>query len=201
MRDTIHKKPGRSGGLFGATLGAAAAGATLVVMFWMPAEYGIDPTGGGGVLGLTNMGEAKQRLEAEQNMGTDPMLAEVLARLDRIEALLAADQPPVEVVDGWRDSFSYALAPGQGFEVKLTMEAGQVAGFEWQADGAVYVDMHGDSASQEHSYAIQDSSLADDGTLTAAFTGSHGWYWRNRTDQTVTVALQTRGDYGRMLHP
>ena len=112
-----------------------------------------------------------------------------------------ADQPPVEVVDGWRDSFSYALAPGQGFEVKLTMEAGQVAGFEWQADGAVYVDMHGDSASQEHSYAIQDSSLADDGTLTAAFTGSHGWYWRNRTDQTVTVALQTRGDYGRMLHP
>ncbi|MBF3109459.1 transmembrane anchor protein, partial [Pseudomonas aeruginosa] len=25
--------------------------------------------------------------------------------------------------------------------------------------------------------------------------GKHGWFWRNRTDKSVTVTLRTQGDY------
>ena len=33
------------------------------------------------------------------------------------------------------------------------------------------------------------------GELVAAFTGNHGWFWRNRTDAPVTVTLRTGGEY------
>lgn len=53
------------GGLVRATLGSAAAAGAILVLFWLPAEYGIDATGLGRVTGLTHMGEIKQQLYAE----------------------------------------------------------------------------------------------------------------------------------------
>jgi hypothetical protein len=35
----------------------------------------------------------------------------------------------------------------------------------------------------------------DEGELIAAFTGNHGWYWRNRGEANVTVLLRTGGAY------
>jgi len=32
------------------------------------------------------------------------------------------------------------------------------------------------------------------GGRTAAFTGNHGWFWRNRTAAPVTFTLRTGGD-------
>lgn len=54
-----------SGGLIRSTLLAAAGGDAILTLFWLPAEYGIDPTGVGGMLGLTEMGDIKQQLSAE----------------------------------------------------------------------------------------------------------------------------------------
>ena len=34
-----------------------------------------------------------------------------------------------------------------------------------------------------------------EGVLTAAFDGMHGWFWRNRTDQVVTITLRVEGDF------
>ncbi|MCQ4051749.1 transmembrane anchor protein, partial [Klebsiella pneumoniae] len=31
--------------------------------------------------------------------------------------------------------------------------------------------------------------------LVAAFDGKHGWFWRNRTDETVKLTLRTDGEY------
>jgi len=35
----------------------------------------------------------------------------------------------------------------------------------------------------------------DSGTLQAAFDGTQGGFWRNRTNSEVTVTLKTSGDY------
>jgi hypothetical protein len=29
----------------------------------------------------------------------------------------------------------------------------------------------------------------------AVFDGNHGWFWRNRSNETVVVTSRTRGDY------
>lgn len=44
---------------------AVVAAAVLLLTVVLPAEYGIDPTGVGRVLGLTQMGEIKTRLARE----------------------------------------------------------------------------------------------------------------------------------------
>ncbi len=51
--------------------------------------------------------------------------------------------------------------------------------------------------SYEQGRGVPDQS----GELVAAFTGNHGWFWRNRTDAPVTVTLRTRGDYAEMKGP
>jgi len=38
----------------------------------------------------------------------------------------------------------------------------------------------------------------DNGTLEAAFDGNHGWFWRNRGKEDITVILKVKGDYIEM---
>ena len=51
--------------LLRSTVIAAVSALVILVTVVMPAEYGIDPTGIGRVLGLTEMGEIKQELARE----------------------------------------------------------------------------------------------------------------------------------------
>jgi hypothetical protein len=37
-----------------------------------------------------------------------------------------------------------------------------------------------------------------EGELTAAFTGSHGWFWGNRSGKPVTITLQATGNYSEI---
>ena len=97
----IHGVKATSRGLIRATFGSMAAALAILVLFWLPAEYGFDPTGLGRVMGLTQMGEIKQQLYAEaadedavlaaqaaaERVSADPAL---LARLDALEAQVAA---------------------------------------------------------------------------------------------------------------
>lgn len=90
-----------SGGLIRSTLMAGGGALAILTFFWLPAEYGIDPTGVGGFLGLTEMGDIKQQLAgeaAEQDaaavapaagIASAAVPGEVVARLDRIDAQLA----------------------------------------------------------------------------------------------------------------
>ena len=57
--------PASSRQLLRSTLIALAVAGLLLVTVVLPAEYGIDPTGAGRVLGLTRMGQIKTRLAKE----------------------------------------------------------------------------------------------------------------------------------------
>ena len=222
----LQSVPATPGGLIRSTLLAAASAGAILVLFWLPAEYGIDPTGMGRLTGLTEMGEIKAQLAAEAEADAQaaaalplPVAPELIARLDRIEAQLAlltsaAQTPAVAPVPAteapapetasaeWRDEVSYTLAPGEGIEVKLAMEAGQTARFAWTANGGVVnFDLHGDGGGQKISYEQGRAVPEMAGELTAAFTGNHGWFWRNRTDAPVTVTLRTGGDYQELRAP
>lgn len=255
----VQSVPATPGGLIRSTLIAAGAAGAILVLFWLPAEYGIDPTGVGALTGLTEMGEIKQQLAAEAEADAQAAAAaavappapapvavpaEIVERLDRIDAQLAAlvavigAQPaaveaatsapdeapaaaaapdaqtapaaadPVEAAVAeaatpeWRDEVSYTLNPGEGIEVKLAMEEGQIARFFWTANGSVVnFDLHGDGGGQSISYEQGRAVPEASGDLTAAFTGNHGWFWRNRTEAPVTVTLRTSGDYAEMRAP
>jgi len=240
--------PATAGGLVRSTMIAAVSAGAVLVLAWLPAEYGVDPTGFGALTGLTEMGEIKQQLATEAEADAQLALAqstlsplaastapqEIVQRLDRIEAQLAtlvagigpapaaeqeppsglaapvAAQPtPAAVAEAsaqstseWRDEVSYTLNPGEGIEVKLAMQEGQTARFAWTANGGVVnFDLHGDGGGQKISYEQGRAVLELEGALTAAFTGNHGWFWRNRSDAPVTVTLRTAGDYAELRAP
>lgn len=70
--------------LMRSTLIAAIVASILLITVILPAEYGIDPTRIGRVLGLTQMGEIKVRLarEAAADQAADDAAADEEARRD-----------------------------------------------------------------------------------------------------------------------
>jgi len=100
---------------------------------------------------------------------------------------------------GWQDELTIELSPGEGAEVKLVMEEGAQANFHWTANGSVVnYDTHGDGGGNSISYEKGRSVPEQEGVLEAAFTGNHGWFWRNRSDEPLTLTLRTRGGYSEV---
>jgi hypothetical protein len=195
---------------------AFVTAAVLLVTVVMPADYGIDPTGIGRVLNLTQMGEIKKELAAEaaadamaQAAGgvTAPASTEPAAQPDSAAPVAAAAPAPAPVTAAkaetvkvqWRDETQVTLKPGEGIEIKLSMNEGAKALYAWTVQGgAVNFDTHGDGLGRSISYEKGRGVAADEGELVAAFKGKHGWFWRNRGDAAVTLLLQTSGDYAKI---
>lgn len=178
-----------SSALLRSTVIALVTALVLLVTAVMPAEYGVDPSGIGGMLGLTRMGEVKMALAREA------------AAASAAEAALAAGVAPGDPAStGNSHVTELALAPGKGREIKLVMAEGARATFSWSvAGGVVNYDTHGDPHDAPpgfyHGYGKGTGAAGDEGVLVAAFDGIHGWFWRNRGSSPVTVTLRTQGDY------
>lgn len=188
--------------LLRSTILAAVSAVVLLVAIVLPAEYGIDPTGIGRVLRMTEMGEIKQQLAAEAAADAAPA-SETTVGMASGNAAPTAEQPaaPAAVVAAapqvaWRDEMPFTLTPGEGTEIKLKMAEGGKAQYAWVVEGGtVNFDTHGDAPGKSISYEKGRGVAADEGVLEAAFAGNHGWYWRNRGRADVKVILRTRGDY------
>jgi hypothetical protein len=183
--------------LLRSTLIAAAVAAVLLVTVVLPAEYGVDPTGIGRVIGLTEMGEIKMELAreaaaADAAPGGTPAAASPEPAAGPDPASIAETSPPTR-----SDETSVTLQPGQGREIKLEMREGASVEYAWAVDGGVVnYDTHGDRPGLSyHGYAKGTAQPSDEGVLVAAFDGMHGWFWRNRGRQPVTVRLRTSGEY------
>ena len=194
----------------------------------MPAEYALDPTGAGRLLGLTEMGEIKEQLADEAAADEEAQMVAVQSSSDQQEteavqpeaeepAQEAAPEPesepepepaavqeqqasePAPAETQWQDEVRVVLTPGEGTEFKLTMEEGAVARFSWVSEGGpINFDTHGDGGGQSISYEKGRGVPEDEGQLEAAFTGNHGWFFRNRNDNDITLVLRTGGDYGQL---
>lgn len=178
---------------------ALATAIVLLITVILPAEYAIDPTGMGRALGLTEMGEIKAQLaqEAEEDQANSAVVAATKAVQN--EPVKAEPEVAVAVEPVWKDKIMLSLKPGQGAEVKLVMVKGQIAQFEWVSKGGpVNYDTHGDGNGNSISYEKGRGVPDDQGELEAAFTGNHGWFFRNRNDKIVMVILKTNGDYAEM---
>jgi hypothetical protein len=158
-----------------ASLLAAGVVAVVLVVAVLPAESGVDPTGLGGMLGLT----------ALNGHGTEPHAPE-------LEAALTGGSLRT-------DELALPLQLGQGAEIKAVMKEGDSFTYTWTSDaGPVFFELHGEPKGAAPdvftSYEKGTESRAE-GTLKAPFEGTHGWYWKNVGDAPLTIHLHTRGTY------
>lgn len=174
-----------------ATAFAALGAAAILVLVVLPAEAGVDPTGAGAALGLTGMAASADTAE--------PAAAVPAPSLPARDA--------IERSGAWReDQVTIELAPHTGTELKARMQEGDGFVFKWRSEGGpVKVDMHGerpDAAEGEFTSYWEERELASaQGAFTAPYSGSHGWYWRNKGDTPVTVTVRTTGFYGELFRP
>ena len=193
--------------LIKSTLSAAVVAAILLITTVLPAEYGIDPTGIGQAIGLKKMGEIKVSLK-EEALADKAKAAQIIDQDQTLqnqekggesisqEATLSQSENPMQ-----QETIRVTLKPNQGAEVNTKMSRGQTLTYKWSTDsGRANFDVHGDSKKLNIDYFTYEkgSEQTKEGKITAAFDGSHGWFWRNRTSQTLTVALQVSGEFSSL---
>lgn len=192
------------GKLIKSTVAAIILASIILVTAVLPAEYGIDPTGIGSVLGLTKMGTIKVSLAQEAAAET------TVAKDMKTEAKKVAE-PAAEVVTSTvetqapkivkSDTITVSLNPNQGREVKVKMVKGGKVSYKWKtSNGRANFDVHGDSAKHKINYFnySKGSSESSEGVLEAEFDGKHGWFWRNRNDKPMTITLEVKGEFTEM---
>jgi hypothetical protein len=193
--------PSRKKLLIGTAVAVGVAAVALVV-FVLPAEYGIDPTGAGKALGLTQLsddgreniylarGQARTNVLFPLDAGATPD-EQTLRKLLADKGVAFPAQAKVQ-----SDRFQIELLPYEGIELKYVLDQGAPMLFSWRATAPVNVDMHshpfdGGTEATE-SFVIEDLP-AQTAAYVAPFNGIHGWYWQNRTMQPVTLTLDTTG--------
>lgn len=191
--------------LLRSTMIAFATAAVLLVTVVAPAEYGVDPTGLGQLLGLKRMGEIKVALALEVEADAAADAAALAAEEEAAEAFTASSGGPPATAQVGGDAGNLEMAelvlqPDEGKEIKLVMTEGGSVRYEWWTiGGVVNFDTHGDPVNAPagfyHGYGKGQGRDSDEGVLIAAFDGLHGWFWRNRTKEVVIITLRVEGDF------
>lgn len=191
--DQIH--PSRSE-LAKATFIAVGVAALLLITVILPAEYDIDPLGTGAMLGLTVM--ASERDPYDNEVDLQEIVRDSVT--ERATSVLAKFDSPLKSRE-----LKLVLEPYDGIEFKALMLEGDRMVFSWQTDGAqVYVDMHGErlNASDEFTSYWKEKQLDQArGAFTAPFDGTHGWYWQNNSESTITISVKVNGFFEKLYVP
>jgi hypothetical protein len=166
-------------------VGAAllVAGLILVIAV-LPAEFGIDPIGLGRILGLTAMSDVQKSLDAFQaTRGSTGGAATIVPQDRRYQ----------------QETVEFTIAPRDSVEYKYRLDKGEALLYSWKATGPVNYELHAEPDGAPRGYAEsfekKDARDAASGTLTAPFSGIHGWYWENPGNSAVTVTLSAAGFY------
>jgi hypothetical protein len=169
-----------------AAAGAALLGAGLIlVMFVLPAEYGVDPLGVGARVGLVELGAVGKQVDAlNESASTGAAQATLVVPQERAFK---------------SETIDFKVGPREGMEYKYRLDKGEALLFSWKTTGPVAFEFHAEPDGAPRGYAQTyekgDGKSEASGTLTAPFPGIHGWYWENKTDKEITVTLTSAGYY------
>lgn len=160
--------------------GTVLVAGAILVLFVLPAETGIDPTGFGKATGLSALSSSGE-------------ITEVQRGAMRGGQVFSLSNVPVKT-----DRWTFELAPFKSIEFKYTLDQGSAMLFEWNATGDLYYYMHahpfkgGTKLTEAYS---EGDGTHQKGSYVAPFNGIHGWYWQNRSPKPVTVTLEATGAF------
>ncbi len=176
------------------TAGATIAATIVFVLTVLPAEYRIDPTGFGRLLGLDRLaGPVEVEVAATAPGGGSPTyFADVPYRTDTVDIPLK------------RGGTLFM----DELEWKVRVKAGAMVVYSWTVPGVplpdeFYYAFHGQSepqpgvANQEIKVTTfkEDTAISSSGAFVAPYDGLWGWYLQNQSDRAVVVKMQVAGFY------
>ncbi len=201
------------GNLLKGALLALVAAAVVTVLFVLPAEFGVDPTGIGAKLGLLDLADTAESAENDGASGGSTIVEGtwpgIPEEFDFYEPETLGDPYSRTQAAKFRsDTITIELDVGEQTEYKAIMKQGEAFVYHWKLEkGIVYTDFHADpgenaaAAGYPDQYYIRyaESETAESsGSLVAPFDGNHGWYWLNIEEEPITITLEVHGYYDRI---
>ena len=174
MMDTPAPQPAYSTrSIVRASVGALAVALLVLVLAVLPAEYGVDVTGFGRAVGLTNL--------AQPDATATPAIARPWQYASTEE--------------------EFVVRPREGLEFKLLVQRGDAMVYFWSASKPIFYEFHGEPTTPSgeaflpyKTYWKQTDWLSG-GSLVPEFTGTHGWFFRNDGAEPITIKLTASGYY------
>jgi hypothetical protein len=175
----------------------------LTVLFILPAEFGVDPTGLGEKTGLIKFSDATgnneagtRTVEGQYPEVTPEDVFDYFEPETLGEPFSRPQNTPVR-----SEKMTIALEEFEQVEVKAVMGRGDAIVYSWKlTEGEiVYSDFHADphdvdSFPELYFVRYHESEEAREaGSLIAPFRGNHGWYWLNIEETPITIELQVHG--------
>ena len=185
---------------------AAAAGVALLLTVVLPAEYGVDPLGVGGLLGLDAMNAQPTRtIEITDVIGGNEQVAEI--EIPDFGDPVPLPNPAVhqdEAAPSTSRTMQIPIGPEQETEIKAVLAQGKVILYSWEVDqGDIYSDFHGHNPEFGSDFWVRyeehQEGSGNDGSLVAPFAGEHGWYWLNYNEFPVVVTLTVDGYFEEII--
>jgi len=171
-------------GLLKGTLLALVTAIVVAVLFVLPAEYGVDPTGVGEKLGLLNLGGTDQDTSDSSTAanrvvtGTFPVAP---AEFDFYEPEVLGDPFSRTHANSFQSAtLVINLDVGEQVEYKAVMQQGDALVYHWKMEkGVVYTDFHADPGEGAEGYPDRyfiryaESEVGESaGSLIAPFAGN-----------------------------
>jgi hypothetical protein len=184
--------------------GAVIAALLLLVVWVLPAEYGIDPTGAGRALGLTEM-QGGRTIEVTDVLSGNEGIREV--EIPDFGEPVPLPNTAIHQDQGApakSQTFEITIPAEQETEIKTVLGKSKVIMYSWQVDrGTIYADFHGHDPAAGNEFWVRykehQEGSGSNGSLVAPFDGEHGWYWLNYNDFPVTVTLTVTGFYDDVI--
>lgn len=208
FNDNSRSTPSRRH-LFTGALIALVAAVVVTMLFVLPAEFGVDPTGVGARLGLVDLaarGDAAETAETGNGSTTiEGTWPGIPGEFDFYEPDVLGDPFSRTQAEKFRsDTLTVELDVGEQTEYKAIMKQGDALVYHWRLENgtSVYTDFHADPGENAEGYPdryyiryAESETAESSGSLVAPFDGNHGWYWLNIEEEPVTIRLEVHGFY------
>src|SRR5262249_1316149 len=97
------------------------------------------------------------------------------------------------------ETVEFTIPPRDFMEYKYRLDKGEALLYSWSASTSVNYEFHAEPDGAPRGYAEtyekKPTTAHAAGTLTAPFSGIHGWYWENKGDQELKIVLSAAGFY------
>jgi hypothetical protein len=164
----------------------------LLIIVVLPAEYDIDPTGMGAVLGIKGL-SSQAEVETVLPAADDAAITEA-------NPLHTSFDAPLQFVE-----VELILEPyGQG-EFKLKTSENARLSYLWDSGtDLVYADLHGHTlitgeAGEEEEIVVRyletQEGTSESGQFETPFKGDHGWYFLNLETRPISIKVNISGTF------
>ena len=97
----------------------------------------------------------------------------------------------------WCDPIVIEIPRAIGLEHKFHVTKGREMEYTWSTDGgSLFFDFHGEPTGGKDGYFEsfeKGTTQASEGSIIPPFSGTLGWYWKNKGTETVVVTVRAKG--------